>query len=78
MATYIRLDGVPTLVRRARPGESLVLLHPVGADARAFAPNLDALAAPFHVLTPDRTPSAIGEGHDRGPDHREVAHVSHR
>jgi pimeloyl-ACP methyl ester carboxylesterase len=43
-------------------GDSLVLLHPGMADARAFEPNIDALAAGFHVYTPER------RGHGRTPD----------
>jgi pimeloyl-ACP methyl ester carboxylesterase len=43
-------------------GEPLVLLHPGMADARAFDPNIDALAARFHVYTPER------RGHGRTPD----------
>jgi pimeloyl-ACP methyl ester carboxylesterase len=43
-------------------GDSLVLLHPGMADARAFEPNLDTLAARFHVYTPER------RGHGRTPD----------
>jgi pimeloyl-ACP methyl ester carboxylesterase len=43
-------------------GDSLVLLHPGMADARAFDPNVDALAARFHVYTPER------RGHGRTPD----------
>jgi pimeloyl-ACP methyl ester carboxylesterase len=43
-------------------GEPLVLLHPGWADARAWGPNLDALAAHFHVFTPER------RGHGRSPD----------
>jgi pimeloyl-ACP methyl ester carboxylesterase len=43
-------------------GDSLVLLHPGMADARAFDPNIDALAARFHVYTPER------RGHGRTPD----------
>ena len=62
MATYIRLNGVPTWYDEHGQGEPLVLLHPGGADVRAFAPNLDALAAHFHVLTPDR------RGHGHSPD----------
>jgi pimeloyl-ACP methyl ester carboxylesterase len=34
----------------------------IGADARAWAPNLEALAAHFHVFTPER------RGHGRTPD----------
>jgi pimeloyl-ACP methyl ester carboxylesterase len=43
-------------------GEPLVLLHPGLTDSRAWGPNLDALAAHFHVFTPDR------RGHGRTPD----------
>jgi pimeloyl-ACP methyl ester carboxylesterase len=43
-------------------GDSLVLLHPGMADARAFDPNIDALAGRFHVYTPER------RGHGRTPD----------
>jgi pimeloyl-ACP methyl ester carboxylesterase len=39
-----------------------VLLHPGGADARAWSPNLDALAAHFWVFTPER------RAHGRSPD----------
>jgi pimeloyl-ACP methyl ester carboxylesterase len=45
-----------------REAAPLVLLHPGGADARAFAPNIDALAARFHVFTPGR------RGHGHTPD----------
>ena len=62
MATYIQLGGVPTWYDDYGQGEPLVLLHPGGADARAWAPNLDALAAVFHVFTPER------RGHGRTPD----------
>jgi pimeloyl-ACP methyl ester carboxylesterase len=43
-------------------GDPLVLLHPGMADARAFDPNIDALADRFHVYTPER------RGHGRTPD----------
>jgi pimeloyl-ACP methyl ester carboxylesterase len=43
-------------------GDPLVLLYPGMADARAFDPNIDALAARFHVYTPER------RGHGRTPD----------
>ena len=43
-------------------GEPLVLLHPGGADSRAWERNLDALAEHFRVYTPDR------RGHGRTPD----------
>jgi pimeloyl-ACP methyl ester carboxylesterase len=35
-------------------GEALVLLHPGGADARAWGPALGPLAERFHVYTPER------------------------
>ncbi len=43
-------------------GEPLVLLHPGGADSRAWAVKLPPLAARFRVFTPDR------RGHGRTPD----------
>ena len=43
-------------------GPPLVLLHPGGADARAWAPNLAPLANHFHVYTPER------RGQGRTPD----------
>ena len=45
-------------------GEPLVLLHPGGAgvDARAWGPNLPALAEQFRVFTPER------RAHGRTPD----------
>lgn len=62
MAASVDLGGVRTWYERRGGGEPLVLLHPGGADSRAFGPNLDALAARFQVLTPDR------RGHGRTPD----------
>ncbi|HEX4187739.1 MAG TPA: alpha/beta hydrolase [Solirubrobacteraceae bacterium] len=61
MADYEELDGVRTWYQEHGDGEALVLLHPGGAgvDARAFGPNLGALAARFHVYTPERR----GHGH---------------
>src|SRR5215213_940272 len=43
-------------------GDPLVLLHPGGADARAWRPNLGALAEHFWVFTPER------RAHGRTPD----------
>lgn len=43
-------------------GAPLVLLHPGGADARAFDGNTPGLARHFRVLRPDR------RGHGRTPD----------
>ena len=62
MAGYEELGGVRTWYDERGEGEPLALLHPGGADARAWAPNLDALAAHFHVFTPER------RGHGRTPD----------
>jgi pimeloyl-ACP methyl ester carboxylesterase len=64
MAAYVDLDGVRTWYDVTGAGDPLVLLHPGGGgvDSRAFAPNLDALAAHFHTFTPDR------RGHGRTPD----------
>src|SRR5215207_5944632 len=62
MGRYVDLDGVRTWYDEHGEGESVVLLHPGGADARAWAPNLDPLAARFRVFTPER------RGHGRTPD----------
>jgi pimeloyl-ACP methyl ester carboxylesterase len=62
MAGYVQLSGVNTWYDEHGEGEPLVLLHPGGADARAFGPNIDALAARFHVFTPER------RGHGHTPD----------
>jgi pimeloyl-ACP methyl ester carboxylesterase len=62
MPDYVQLGDVRTWYDEHGSGEALVLLHPGGADARALAPNLDALAAHFHVYTPER------RGHGRTPD----------
>jgi pimeloyl-ACP methyl ester carboxylesterase len=62
VAAYAQLKGVRTWYDEHGAGEPLVLLHPGGADARSWAPNLGALAAHFHVFTPER------RGHGRTPD----------
>jgi pimeloyl-ACP methyl ester carboxylesterase len=56
MGTYVDLDGLRTWYDELGSGEPLVLLHPGGGgvDSRAFGPNLGALAARFHVFTPER------------------------
>jgi pimeloyl-ACP methyl ester carboxylesterase len=62
VGTYAQLGEVRTWYDEHGQGEPLALLHPGGADARAWAPNLEALAARFHVFTPER------RGHGRTPD----------
>jgi len=62
MEHRIRLAEVNTWYAEHGVGDPLVLLHPGGADARAWAPNLDALGARFRVLTPER------RGHGRIAD----------
>lgn len=58
----VELGALATWYAEYGAGEPLVLLHPGGADSRAFGPNLDDFAARFHVYTPDR------RGHGRTPD----------
>ena len=43
MPGYVQLGEVRTWYDDHGQGEPLVLLHPGGADASAFAPNIDAL-----------------------------------
>jgi pimeloyl-ACP methyl ester carboxylesterase len=62
MGDYVELGGIRTWYAERGQGKPLALLHPGMADARAFAPNLDSLAAGFHVYTPER------RGHGRTPD----------
>jgi pimeloyl-ACP methyl ester carboxylesterase len=59
---HIRLGDVDTFYEEHGAGAPLVLLHPGGADSRAWAANLPPLAARFRVYTPDR------RGHGRTPD----------
>lgn len=58
----IELGGVDTWYEERGEGEPLVLLHPGGADARAWGPSIGPLAERFRVLTPER------RGHGRTPD----------
>jgi pimeloyl-ACP methyl ester carboxylesterase len=60
--TYVEAGGTRTWYDEHGEGEPLMLLHPGGVDARAFAPNLDALASRFRVFTPER------RGHGHTPD----------
>jgi pimeloyl-ACP methyl ester carboxylesterase len=61
---YTDVGGIHTWYEERGAGEPLVLLHPGGAgvDARAWGPNLPALAEHFRVFTPER------RGHGRTPD----------
>jgi pimeloyl-ACP methyl ester carboxylesterase len=58
----IDIAGVPTWWDVHGGGAPLVLLHPGGADSRAFDDNLPGLAARFRVYRFDR------RGHGRTPD----------
>jgi pimeloyl-ACP methyl ester carboxylesterase len=60
--TYVDVGGLRTWYEEQGEGEPLVLLHPGGVDARAFTPNVGALATRFRVFTPER------RGHGRTPD----------
>lgn len=62
MAGYVQLGEVRTWYDDLGEGEPLVLLHPGGADARAWSPNIGPLSQRFHVFTPER------RGHGRTPD----------
>ncbi|MFK0255601.1 alpha/beta fold hydrolase [Streptomyces sp. NPDC090445] len=62
MGTYIQLGAVNTWYAEHGAGEPLVLLHGGLVDARFFEPNLEPLAAHFHVYTPER------RGHGHTPD----------
>ena len=62
MATYVQLGAVKTWYDEHGQGDPLVLLHGGLVDARFFEPNLPALAAHFHVYTPER------RGHGHTPD----------
>jgi pimeloyl-ACP methyl ester carboxylesterase len=62
LAEYVELSQLRTWYEERGTGEPLVMLHPGGVDTRAFAPNIDALAAQFWVLTPER------RGHGHSPD----------
>ena len=62
MSGYTQIGEVDTWWDEHGAGEPLVLLHPGGADSRAFDPNLEGLAAQFHVYRLDR------RGHGRTAD----------
>jgi pimeloyl-ACP methyl ester carboxylesterase len=62
MGSYVQLGEVRTYYEEDGDGPPLVLLHPGGADGRAFERNLPGLVEHFRVLRPDR------RGHGRTPD----------
>ncbi len=62
MADYAEVNGVRTWYAERGQGEPLVLLHGGFSDARDFAGNLDVLAGPFRIFTPER------RGHGHTPD----------
>jgi pimeloyl-ACP methyl ester carboxylesterase len=62
MADYVQLGDVRAYYEEDGAGEPLVLLHPGGADSRAFEVIVPGLASAFHVFRPDR------RGHGRTPD----------
>lgn len=62
MQSYADLPAVRTWYDERGTGDPLVLLHGGLVDARFFVDNIDALAARFHVFTPER------RGHGHTPD----------
>ena len=65
MPEYLQPGAVSTWYNKLGDGPPQVLMHPGGADARAWAPNLEALSARFRVYTPERrehgrTPMSMG------------------
>lgn len=62
MGTYIDLNGIRVWYDERGEGAPLVMLHPGGADSRAFGPNLASLASRFRVFLPER------RGHGHSPD----------
>ena len=61
MTGELQLGDVRTWYEELGDGEPLVLLHPGGADARAWSPSLGVLSERFRVFTPER------RGHGRTP-----------
>ena len=64
MEKYVELNGVRMWYDEHGKGEPLVMLHPGGADSRAFGPNLEALTSRFRVFLPERR----GHGHTEDGD----------
>jgi pimeloyl-ACP methyl ester carboxylesterase len=62
MGRYVQLGEVRTWYAEDSSGPPLVLLHPGGADSRAFEGIIPGLVDRFRVFRPDR------RGHGRTPD----------
>jgi pimeloyl-ACP methyl ester carboxylesterase len=62
MGRYVQLGEVRTWYEEDGSGPPLVLLHPGGADSRAFEGIIPGLVDRFRVFRPDR------RGHGRTPD----------
>jgi pimeloyl-ACP methyl ester carboxylesterase len=62
MGSYVQLGEVRTYYEEDGDGPPLVLLHPGGADSRAFEVIVPGLAGQSRVFRPDR------RGHGRTPD----------
>src|SRR5919202_3415890 len=58
----VRLGDLETWYAEHGAGDPVVLVHPGGADARAWDPNVASIAEHFPVYTPER------RGHGRTPD----------
>jgi pimeloyl-ACP methyl ester carboxylesterase len=54
MGRYVQADAARMWFDEHGEGDTVVLLHPGGVDARAWGPNLSALAERFRVLTPEQ------------------------
>jgi pimeloyl-ACP methyl ester carboxylesterase len=54
MADYFQLGDVRTYYEEDGEGDPRILLHPGGADSRAWESNLPGLAEMFRVYRPDR------------------------
>lgn len=54
MSAYVNLSGVRMWYDQQGTGEPLAMLHPGGADSRAFGPNLAALTPHFTVYLPEQ------------------------
>jgi pimeloyl-ACP methyl ester carboxylesterase len=65
MGDYVQLGEVRTYYEDDGAGEPLVLLHPGGADSRAWGSNVGGLADRYQVFRPDRR--AHGRTPDPGP-----------